>query len=75
MDKVCIPEPNFETGGGGGGGGKRGKVHCQTLVTVMAMFKGLFLCSFLGLHYFQLSSGVIMKYFKARMVLSEKSLQ
>ena len=60
---------------GGGGGGKRGKVHCQTLVTVMAMFIGLFLCSFLGLHHFQLSSGVIMKYFEAGMILSEKSLQ
>ena len=74
MDKVCIPEPNFERGKGGGGGG-RGKVHCQTLLTVMAMFKGLFLCSFLELHHFQLSSGVIMKYFEAGMVLSEKSLQ
>ena len=73
MDKVCIPEPNFERGWGGGG--ERGKVHCQTLVTVMTMFKGLFLCSFLGLHHFQLSSGVIMKYFEAGMVLSEKSLQ
>ena len=73
MDKMCIPEPNFERGEGGRG--KRGKVHCKTLVTVMAMFTGLFLCSFLGLHHFQLSSGVIMKYFEAGMVLSEKSLQ
>ena len=73
MDKVCIPEPTFERGRGGGG--EIGKVHCQTPVTVMAMFKGLFLCSFLGLHHFQLSSGVIMKYFEAGIVLSEKSLQ
>ena len=73
MDKVCLPEPNFERGEGKGE--ERGKVHCQTLVTVMAIFKGLFLCSFLGLHHFQLSSAVIMKYFEVGMVLSEKSLQ
>ena len=48
-------------------------MHRQTLVTVMAMFKGLFLCSFLGSHHFQLSSGVIMKYFEAEMVLSSWS--
>ena len=60
---------------GWGGGGERGKVHCQTLATVTAMFIGLFLCSFLGLHHFQLSSGVVMKYFEAGMILSEESLQ
>ena len=60
---------------GGRGEGERGKVHCQTLVTVMAMFIGLFLSSFPGLHHFQLSSDVIMKYFEAGMILSEKSLQ
>ena len=74
MDKVCIPEPNVERGEGGGSG-ERGKVHCQTLVTVMACLKVYsFVLSF-GLHHFQLSSGVIMKYFEAGMVLSEKSLQ
>ena len=46
-------------------------MHRQTLVTVIAMFIGLFPCSFLGLHNFQLSSGVIMKYFETGMILSE----